>query len=500
MKIINPASVIYLRKSREDSDLELIHEGETLARHKKRLLAVSEKLGLNVTKIYEEIVSGDSIDERPQVQKLINELLQNKYQNVVVMEIQRIARGNTKDQGIVLEALEMSKAKIVTPERVYDPTNEQDMEMIEFSLMLSRRELKAISRRMRSGFNTSVHEGNYLAPVPPYGYDIWKRGRRDRILKINEHESEIVKKIFKLSHEENMSLGEIARTLNNLNIPTRLNAKWQTSSVRSILTNITYTGKIRWNYRNKKKEYIDGKIQKKVRANDPKDVWVIEGKHKAIIDDEVFVEVQKQFKNRVPTGSKTLKNPLAGLLRCKECGLGIALKPVKNTYSNRYGHNERMGCTVKSCLARVVVAEVLDALQNKVKEFEIELKGYNPQIEKDNYLSSKKILETEAEKLEKKKLKLFDLFEDEVYTKDEFLDRKGKIIDRLSQIYSSISELTVPNENLYELKIVKFNEVIASLKSDHVPVVKKNALLKSVIDRIEYTNTKDIPEVDIFFK
>lgn len=98
MKIVNPATAIYLRKSREDAELENINEGETLARHKKTLMGVAERQGLNVTKIYEEIVSGDSIDERPEVQKLINELLQNRYQNIVVMEIQRLARGNTKDQ------------------------------------------------------------------------------------------------------------------------------------------------------------------------------------------------------------------------------------------------------------------------------------------------------------------------------------------------------------------------------------------------------------------
>lgn len=109
MKIVNPATAIYLRKSREDAELETINEGETLARHKKTLMGVAERQGLNVTKIYEEIVSGDSIDERPEVQKLINELLQNRYQNIVVMEIQRLARGNTKDQGIILKALVLDK-------------------------------------------------------------------------------------------------------------------------------------------------------------------------------------------------------------------------------------------------------------------------------------------------------------------------------------------------------------------------------------------------------
>lgn len=501
MKIVNPATAIYLRKSREDAELETINEGETLARHKKTLMGVAERQGLNVTKIYEEIVSGDSIDERPEVQKLINELLQNRYQNIVVMEIQRLARGNTKDQGIILEALEVSKAKIVTPEKTYDPNNEQDMEMIEFSLMLSRRELKAISRRMRSGYNTSVREGNYLASRRPYGYDIIKRGRRDRTLKPNDYEAEIVKKMFGWAYNENMGCGEIAKKLNEMNVPTDRGSEWIRQTVRSILTNVTYTGKIRWNKRTKSKEYVNGRITKTLHANKPSEVWIIDGKHPAIIDEKVFEEVQKHFKERVPTGSQVLRNPLAGLLRCKNCGKCLIYSgATKKGAQARYKHYESTQCKIKSTMYSTIISAVLSTLEDKVKDFEIEMNNFNPELEIAKYKETKAALETEAHKLEKKKVKLFDLFEDDIYTKDEFLERKTKIIERLSQINNLIYELKLPNENKFQLKVVKFKEVIESLKSEHININKKNQLLKSVIKQIDYTNTNGTPEIDILFK
>lgn len=116
MKIINPAnekSALYLRKSRLDVELEKQGEQETLARHKKILLELAEKRGLNVTDIYTEVVSGESIAARPEMQRLLSDIKKHKYKNVVVMEIERLARGATKDQGEVAEAFKLNARKVL---------------------------------------------------------------------------------------------------------------------------------------------------------------------------------------------------------------------------------------------------------------------------------------------------------------------------------------------------------------------------------------------------
>ena len=61
---------IYLRKSRADAETEARGEGETLARHEKMLLDLAEKMGIKIDKIYREIVSGETIEARPEIQKL----------------------------------------------------------------------------------------------------------------------------------------------------------------------------------------------------------------------------------------------------------------------------------------------------------------------------------------------------------------------------------------------------------------------------------------------
>lgn len=157
---------IYLRKSRKDMELEAMGQGETLARHRAALEELAGKQGLKVVKIYEEIVSGESIEARPQMQALLDDVCAGIYAGVLVMEVERLARGNTKDQGEVAEAFAMSSTLIVTPSKTYDPTNEFDEEYFEFGLFMSRREYKTIRRRMQRGLMESVKEGNYVGSLP----------------------------------------------------------------------------------------------------------------------------------------------------------------------------------------------------------------------------------------------------------------------------------------------------------------------------------------------
>ena len=95
------AYCIYLRKSRADRELELQGFGETLKRHRDTLIELAKKKNLPIGEIYEEVVSGDSIAARPQMQRLLNDVSDGKWEGVLVMEIERLARGDTSDQGIV---------------------------------------------------------------------------------------------------------------------------------------------------------------------------------------------------------------------------------------------------------------------------------------------------------------------------------------------------------------------------------------------------------------
>ena len=161
---------IYLRKSRADAELEAQGELETLSRHSAVLMEYARRNSLDITEIYKEIVSGETISARPVMQQLLYAVEHNRYKGVLVMEIERLARGDTIDQGIVAQAFKYSNTLIITPQKTYNPNNEFDEEYFEFGLFMSRREYKTINRRLQAGRLQSVKEGKFIGNKPPYGY------------------------------------------------------------------------------------------------------------------------------------------------------------------------------------------------------------------------------------------------------------------------------------------------------------------------------------------
>lgn len=98
---------IYLRKSRADEEAELRGEEDTLARYERALLDLARRQKLNITAIYPR-GSGETISARPVMQQLLSEIEQCFWEGVLVMEVERLARGDTIDQGIVTQAFRYS--------------------------------------------------------------------------------------------------------------------------------------------------------------------------------------------------------------------------------------------------------------------------------------------------------------------------------------------------------------------------------------------------------
>ena len=185
---------IYLRKSRdEDNETRDI----TLARHEKLLLEYCERNDLYVKKIYKEVVSGESIAARLEMQRLLVDVTAGKYDGIVCIELERLSRGNQVDQAEILEVFKKTGTKIFTLNKVYDfsTDNEIDEEFFEFGLFMSRREYKVICRRLSRGRSAALLEGYYTGSSLPYGFFKEKRGK-GYVLIPNEDEARIVRLIF----------------------------------------------------------------------------------------------------------------------------------------------------------------------------------------------------------------------------------------------------------------------------------------------------------------
>ncbi|HCM24594.1 MAG TPA: recombinase family protein, partial [Ruminococcaceae bacterium] len=134
---------------------------------------------------------------RPVMQQLLLDIEKRTWAGVLVMEVERLARGDTIDQGIVTQTFKYSETVIVTPVKTYDPNNEFDEEYFEFGLFMSRQEYKTINRRLQRGRIASVQEGKFIGSHPPYGYQK-KKIEHDKgfTLQPDTEQAKVVKMIF----------------------------------------------------------------------------------------------------------------------------------------------------------------------------------------------------------------------------------------------------------------------------------------------------------------
>ena len=190
--------IIYLRKSRKDMDYYKDESIEkTLQRHEKELQEfITNIFGKPIPEhnIYREVVSGDTIEDRPVMQKVLSLIEDPRYIGVVCVEIERLARGNTMDQGIIAQTFQYTETKIITPFKIYNLDNEDDLSYFEDGLYQARKYLKYTKRILHRGRVRSVKEGKYIGSVLPYGFNKIKLpNEKGYMLVENESEAKIVR-------------------------------------------------------------------------------------------------------------------------------------------------------------------------------------------------------------------------------------------------------------------------------------------------------------------
>lgn len=489
---------IYLRKSREDIESEKYGEGETLARHEKILTTLASSRNLHISKIYREVVSGETISERKEMQKLLKDVENEKWTGVLVVEVERLARGDTADQGRVSKAFKYSHTKIITPVKTYDPDNEFDEEYFEFGLFMSRREYKTINRRLQRGREISVSEGKFVGNIAPFGYMRVKlKDSKGYTLSINQDEAPIVKEIFRLYTFESNTIGSVVKKLNDMNLKPRISNEWTISSVKDILSNPTYIGKIVWNRRKQKKKTKNGHLIISRPRN--QDYLIYDGLHEPIIDNKTWKLVQEKRKQNTPKvkHSHQVQNPLVGLIFCEKCGKLMQRRPYTKADKPATLICSNSKCNNVSSKLYIVENKIIESLKIWLENYKVDYdikdnsNAENNKLIEKSIATAKKDLEKENAKLDK----IYDFLESGIYNKEEFISRSKTIKNNIESLesklkeYNSLLQKTIEIQNEKETMIPKLENVI-DLYYKLESAEDKNILLKSIIAKVTYLKTE----------
>lgn len=497
---------IYLRKSRKDLEEErkAVEQGETfdtLERHRNNLLAVAKKERHNILHIYEEIVSGESVTERPRIQEMLREVDDGLVDGVLVMDLDRLGRGDMLDQGLLDRAFRYSGTKILTPTEVYDPESETWELVFGIKSLVAREELKAITRRMQRGRVASAGEGKSISKRPPYGY------KRDENLRLepDEETAWVVKKMFEMMRDGHGRIS-IAQELDRLKIkpPNDKRSPWSPSSITAIIKNEVYLGTIIWG----QVKYVkrNGKYKK---TKLPRSKWTIkENAHDPIVSPELFEAANRAHSGRwrpSTNTSKGLSNPLAGILKCEQCGYSMLFQPRPNR------PNDAIRCVQPSCRGiqkgagmSLVEQRVIELLSEYALDIAVSYTQQTPV--NDGEIPYKKILATnkqeEVAQLNKQKSNLHDLLERGVYDIDTFLDRQQNLTVRINGLEEEIRNLLSEIQK-EETRQSGANELLPQLQtvlSEYwdADIETRNQMLKTVLVKATYLRKKDWKKPDEF--
>ena len=217
--------------------------------------------------------------ERPALQRLLEQVRENRIDVVVVYKIDRLTR-SLMDFARIVEIFDAQNVSFVSVTQAFNTTTSMGRLTLNVLLSFAQFEREVTAERIRDKIAASKKKGMWMGGYVPLGYRV-----ENRKLLIEEPEAETIRYIFR-RYLEVKSIRKLAEEINHSDLVIRrgkpsngknhITETFRSGNLRHILANPIYVGKIRHREQ------------------------IYEGQHDGIIDSELFERVQTQLKERAP--------------------------------------------------------------------------------------------------------------------------------------------------------------------------------------------------------
>ena len=305
------------------STTEQAEEGYSIEEQERLLKEFCKRNEYEIYKVYSDRgISGKSISARPALKELLKDAEENKFNLVITWKINRLAR-NTLNLLQIVDMLDKRNIAF----RSYSEQFETETPMGKFSLQMmgavGELERGTIAQNVKMGMLARARDGKWCGNRV-YGYDLvpvegsQNKKRRETKLVINNEEAEAIKIMFDM-YSNGSGYKAITQKLNKLGYKTKKGNPFSVGSIKEMLMNPVYIGKVRYNVRQDWSE--------KRRRNINPDPIIVDGIHEAIINVETWDKVQLliEQKKGKPSRIHDGEFPLTGILKCPVCGAGMVI-------------------------------------------------------------------------------------------------------------------------------------------------------------------------------
>lgn len=490
MVTLHKTWLLYLRKSRQDDPNETVEE--VLAKHEIQLQEWAEReLGQRIPEenIYREIVSGESIEAREEIKKVLARLEDPEVAGVIVKEPSRLSRGDLSDCARIIDSFRFSHSLVATPLMVYDLEKKMERKFFKDELLRSSDFLEYTKEILFMGRVAAHKRGCFLGRWAPYGYRKIKIGK-DCTLEIIEDQAQVVRMVFDWYVKDGITPGRIAQRLNEMGIPAPRGDVWKKDTIRWMLRNAHYIGMVVFNKIKRTPVLENGEVVTKRLMQPEEDVIIAEGKHQAIIDRATWDAAQEiRLNNPRENHFKELRNPLSAILVCGKCGKAMVQHPYKKA-TDRYECRTRPRC-YKSTKAPEIMEAVLVALEeSELPALELKVKNGDGDAVKIQQRQLAKLEKQMAEYRDQEEHQ-YELLETRVYTQDVFDRRNAKLRAKMEECQAGIykAKSALPQSVDYAERVMALKAAIAILKDADATPAEQNKVLRAIVDRIKFTGS-----------
>ena len=499
------------------STIEQSEEGYSIDEQERLLRSWAEKNNYEVYKCYSDRgISGKDIKNRPALKELLKDAEEKKFDMVISWKINRISR-KLADVLKIVDILEKNDITFKSYSEPFETDTPAGKMQFQMMALIGEFERGTIAQNVKMGMCAKAKAGEWCGGrvlgydlVPMENKEGTKRGKTK--LTINEIEARSVRLIFN-EYVNGKGYKAITNQLNKLGYKTKKGNDFSVGSIREILTNPVYIGKVRYNVRQNWSE----KRRRNINANP----IITDGVHEPIIDEVLWDKVQAIMESKKGKPSRIYDGeyPLTGILRCPKCGAGMVIS--RNTNKLADGTKKRIayyccgawknkGTSV--CNSNTIrVDKANEYVFNKISELlsnEKMVKSIVNNINKERHKKispAKKELERidkELEKIDRKKTKLFEAYEEELISKEEFKERKDELNKRAKSLQEEKEPLLVTlsddvsEEIPYEF-VRSILENFSKVLTESATREQQKKLLHMIISEITINETREIDSIKL---
>lgn len=466
-------AAVYTRVSTD----EQAREGYSLEAQLKTIKKFAQNNDILIDSKYifsDEGISGRKAEKRPAFMEMIKQAKSKpkKFDVILVHKFDRFSR-NREDSVVYKSLLKKEYGiPVISISEPLDPDDKMSVIMEAFLEAMAEYYSLNLSGEVKKG-QLEKHSKGELQTNPSFGYNV-----SNNKLIINQEEANVVKMIFEQYAIDNLSMMQIAKNINALNIKTKRGRSFENRTIYYMLNNPVYISKLR---------YTPGR-RNSYDFDDPNTI-LVDGKHEPIISLELWNSVQmkltKNAKWKKPKQHIDLnpKHWTKGLVRCKECGCTMVTCGKSKLRCNGYNKGKCSNSTT------LLITDIYDLIISNIKQvmkngkIEHIVSGKKEKKESNQYL----ILQHQLEQLSYKEVRIKEAYREGIDTIDEYKENKNIILREKNRLLKEIETVEKPKTENKKKEIIENGKKIYEILIDNkISLKEKNEVAHILINKVEY--------------